>query len=418
MGVLLFVSDVRRPVEFDRSGGLEPAWKVVHERVVSFAKQRAGLEWEEGRLLCEAQRAGVHRRLGFASFGEYVERLFGYNGRLVKEKLRVAQSLERLPQMSEALRVGELNWSAVRELTRVATPETEGSWLESARGSTVRQVEEMVSGRGPGDLPSDPADPKLRKYNVHLELSAETRALFVEALAALRRQAGEALDDDTAMLMMSRQVLATLGSENADSGRAGYQVQVNICKKCQHAEQIGNGEAHPIAPAVAEMVLCDAQVIDASDPTHVGQKAKTTIPRAIRRLVMLRDNGRCIVPGCRNATFVQVHHLTGRADGGGHDVDNLGCLCCAHHRAVHEGRLIIEGRPSTGLVFKHADGTRYGGALDPVAADRNAQVFSALRTMGFKERDCRTAVERCSKNLASAATREEVLRAALGLLAP
>jgi hypothetical protein len=195
-----------------------------------------------------------------------------------------------------------------------------------------------------------------------LELSAETRALFVEALAALRRHAGESLDDDAAMLMMSRQVLATLGSESADSGRAGYQVQVNICKECQHAEQIGNGEAHPIAPAVAEMVMCDAQVIDASDSTHMGQKAKQTIPRAIRRLVMLRDNGRCVVPGCRNSTFVQVHHLTARADGGRHDPDNLGCLCCAHHRAVHEGRLIIEGRPSTGLLFKHADGTPYGGA--------------------------------------------------------
>jgi hypothetical protein len=280
----------------------------------------------------------------------------------------------------------------------------------------VRQVEEMVSGRGPGDLPSDPADPKLRKYNIHLELCAETRALFVEALAALRRQAGEALDDDAAMLMMSRQVLATLGSENADSGRAGYQVQVNICKKCRDAEQVGNGEAHPIAPAVAEMVLCDAQVIDASEPTHVGQKAKTTIPRAIRRLVMLRDNGRCIVPGCRNSTFVQAHHLTSRADGGRHDVDNLGCLCCAHHRAVHEGRLIIEGRPSTGLVFKHADGTPYGAVVQAAAAERNAQVFAGLRTMGFKERDCRMAVDRCSKDLAPTASREEMLRAALGML--
>ena len=82
MRALLFVSDVRPGATYVRSGGAEPSWKVVHDRVVSFAKQRAGLEWEEGRLLCEAQRAGVHRRLGFASFGEYVERHFGYNCRL------------------------------------------------------------------------------------------------------------------------------------------------------------------------------------------------------------------------------------------------------------------------------------------------------------------------------------------------
>jgi hypothetical protein len=83
--------------------------------------------------------------------------------------------------------------------------------------------------------------------------------LFVEALAALRRQAGESLDHVAAMLMMSRQVVATLGSESARLGRIGYQVQVNICRKCRHAEQIGNGEAHAIASAVAEMVLCEAR---------------------------------------------------------------------------------------------------------------------------------------------------------------
>jgi Holliday junction resolvasome RuvABC DNA-binding subunit len=84
---------------------------------------------------------------------------------------------------------------------------------------------------------------------------------------------------------------------------------------------------------------------------------------------------------------------------------------------VHEGRLIIEGRPSTGLVFKHADGTPYGGTLDSGVADRNAQVFAALRTMGFKERECRMAVERCSQELAATASREEMLRAALRMLA-
>jgi hypothetical protein len=426
---------------------------LVHERIVAFAKRRAGLEWEEARLLCEAQRAGVHRRLGFASFGEYVERHFGYNRRLVKEKLRVALAIERLPRTSEALRSGEVNWSAVRELTRVAAPETEGAWLEAARGRTARQVEEMVSGRALGDLPTTPADPKLRTYHIHLELCAETRAVFVEALAALRKHAGEALDDDAAVLLMSQRVLDTLGragvcadsgvsvdadssvgegtdvgansgvgassgvgaNSGRDSARAGYQVQVNICKKCRYAEQIGNGQAHPIAPAIAEMVMCDAQVIDASDRTQVGPRATQTIPPAIRRQVLLRDNGRCIVRGCRNTIALHVHHLTPRSDGGRHDPENLGCLCGAHHRGTHEGRLIIEGRPSTGLVFKHADGTPYGGAVEAGAADRNAQVFAALRTMGFKERDCRTAVERCA--IASpVATREELLRAALGLL--
>ncbi|MFZ5893640.1 MAG: HNH endonuclease [Myxococcota bacterium] len=445
MGLALLVSDVRRAGVYQRNdsgarGSGAGGWESVHERVVSFAKRRAGLEWEEGRLLCEALRAGVQRRLGFASFAEYVERLFGYNGRLVKEKLRVAQALEPLREMSDALRTGGLTWSAVRELTRVATPETERAWLDAARGQTVRQVEELVSGRAPGDLPSDAADPALRLYVLRHEVHGETYALWLEALAKLRRDASEALDDDATLLLMVRRILADEGEAKADAGRASYQVQVTTCKSCGRSEQIGGGERHALAPEVAEMTQCDAQVIPEVAATHVGQRASVathvsqrastathvgrpvsqrasqTIPPAVRRQVMRRENGRCVVNGCKQATFVDVHHLKPRDEGGRHEPDNLVCLCAAHHRAVHQGRLIIEGRPSTGLIFKHADGTHYGGALLVGAADRNAQVFAALRGMGFKERECRTALERCAATIDPNATREEMLRAALHVL--
>ncbi|MFZ5893163.1 MAG: HNH endonuclease [Myxococcota bacterium] len=426
MGLALLVSDVRRAGAYERSNSGKSRWESDHERVVSFAKQRAGLEWEEGRLLCEALRAGVHRRLGFASFSEYVERLFGYNGRLVKEKLRVAQALEPLREMSDALRTGELTWSAVRELTRVATAETERAWLDAARGQTVRQVEELVSGRAPGDLPSDAADPALRLYELRHQVHGETRALWLEAVAKLRRDAGEALDDDAMFLLVARRILADEGEAKGDAGRASYQVQVTTCNSCGRSEQIGGGERHALAPEVAEMTRCDAQVIpDAaatrvgqrtSAATHVGQRASQTIPPAVRRQVMRRDCGRCVVIGCKHATFVDAHHLKPRSEGGRHDPDNLVCLCAAHHRAVHEGRIIIEGKPSTGLTFKHADGTPYGGTVQLGVAERQAQVFAALRGMGFKERECRTALDRCAATIASGATREEMLRAALYVL--
>jgi len=51
-----------------------------------------------------------------------------------QERLRVAEALERLPRMKAALGAGELVWPALRELTRVATPESEAQWLEVAAG--------------------------------------------------------------------------------------------------------------------------------------------------------------------------------------------------------------------------------------------------------------------------------------------
>jgi hypothetical protein len=129
---------------------------------VRLAALHASLDWHEGRWLVAALRSGAHLELGYASFVEYVERLFGYGPRLTQEKLRVAEALEELPELDASLRSGVLNWSAVRELTRVATQTTEKRWIAAARGRAVRDVERLVSGRKPGDNPDDPPRPEAK----------------------------------------------------------------------------------------------------------------------------------------------------------------------------------------------------------------------------------------------------------------
>lgn len=64
------------------------SWQVAHAALVEIARERAGLDFEEGRWLIAAKRASVHRQLGYGSFHEYAERLFGYTPRVTQEKLR------------------------------------------------------------------------------------------------------------------------------------------------------------------------------------------------------------------------------------------------------------------------------------------------------------------------------------------
>ena len=102
-----------------KAGGVD--WKHAHEELVRLARLRASLDWDEGRWLVSALRLGAHLRLGFGSFVEYVERLFGYRPRFTQEKLRVAEALQELPELDRVLHDRELSWSAARELIRVAT---------------------------------------------------------------------------------------------------------------------------------------------------------------------------------------------------------------------------------------------------------------------------------------------------------
>lgn len=387
-----------------------PNWERAHQTLVGLARKRAGLDLEEGTWLLMAARQRVDRRLGFASFLEYVERLFGYAPRLTQEKLRVAEALEKLPELASALANGETSWSSVRELTRVATPGTERAWVDAARGRTARDVERLVSGHVPGSLPTDPADDRLRRHVLRFEMTGEVLATFRDATAKLRRDSGGTLDDDGLLLLMARYVL----EGPLDEGRASYQVEISVCEDCQRARQQARGELIDVGAQVVEMARCDAQHLpkaalageheDAGpqvgsdsrphvDPesglptTHVSAEtkvrkwAKQDIPPALRREVLRRDQRCCQAPGCRHHRFLDLHHIRMRAEGGEHETDNLVTLCVAHHRAAHDGEIHIEGRVSTGLRFWHADGSEYGAATSvaPDLVQRQTKVFQAPR---------------------------------------
>jgi hypothetical protein len=352
-------------------------WVAIHEEIMVLGRDRARRDRALGRALLRARRGRVWEPLGMASFGEYAERTLGLTPRQTEERTRVAEALEKLPALDAALEAAELHFTAVREITRVATPETEEHWVRVARDLTVGQIETLVAGRRPGDRPDDIAGPGRRR--LVFDVSPTVYALFRDASAALRRQASEPLDREDLLMLMCRSVL---GGPMAE-GRSGYQIRMTMCERCGYAEQEGRGESVVVEPAVAAEAECDAQRIDAKG--HATQD----IPPMTRRLVVRRQHGRCGVPGCRNATFTHVHHVTYRSDGGSHNPDGLVVLCSAHHRAVHKGRLRIEGLWSTGFRYLTADGLAYGSTAQAKPAVPRADVVSALQNVGSSRSDVR-----------------------------
>jgi hypothetical protein len=363
------------------------AWLQAHRALSQLAKERAHADAEEGRWLLAALRSAAHLHLGFASFSEYIERSFGYKPRTTQEKLRVAEALEELPVLSQALEQGTVHWSAVRELTRVAVPDNQHAWLAVVEGKTLRQLEELVAGKLPGDVPTSLPRPSERRHILRFEVAPETFALVREALTTLRRNTDTTLDDDAALLALAR---LALGGPR-DEGRASYQIALTLCPNCGQGHQPSNRDLVPIGPEILEMAHCDAQhlgcvsprpandstpeptpnptndahvsanaraeqdpahapttsslraserVVSAHAHAHVGAKvslapnadsalarAKQTTPPALRRAVLARDHRCCRVPGCRNTAFVDVHHLHLRSEGGPHRSENLLTLC-------------------------------------------------------------------------------------------
>jgi hypothetical protein len=313
----------------------------------------------------------------------------------------------------------------------------------------VRQLEELVAGARPGDSPSTPRDPAARRHVLRFEVAAETFAIFREALSQLRRRSDTRLDDDALLLMLAR---TALGGP-CDEGRSSYQVSLNVCAECGRGAQLASGELVAVGPEIVELAQCDGQVLASSAPAandipnpssaepsrrtpsqcapvgahaHAGQviaddhdipsrpRAKQTVPPALRRTVLQRDRRRCRVPGCTHATFVDVHHIQPRCEGGRNEAGNLITLCGAHHRSAHRGELIIEGTSADQVRFRHADGSCYGDVASPRASQTHSKVFAALRHLGFREVEVRAVlVDMARQSEARDATAEWLLREAL-----
>jgi hypothetical protein len=197
-------------------------WMRVDGKLRGIAARRAALDAEEARLLRYAEEIKLWRAFGFGSLLEYLERAMGYAPRTAAERLRVARAIAELPLMADALEDGELAHSAARELSRVAVPETEAAWLEAARGKSLREVEAMVTGHKPGDLPSDPTEPRFHRKTITIELSPETYDLLRTMHKLAAEEHGQRLSDDELISSLFRRAYGDgrAGAGDASSGSA------------------------------------------------------------------------------------------------------------------------------------------------------------------------------------------------------
>ena len=154
-------------------------------------------------LLAEFDRRRGWELGGHRSCAHWLAFRTGLDLGAAREKVRAARTLEGLPQTSAAMARGELSFSQLRALTRVATGENEADLLALARGCTTAQLERMVRAFRRG-TPADEADAEKRRYRsrafsvfpdddgmylVRGRLPAEVGALLMRAIEA----AGDAL---------------------------------------------------------------------------------------------------------------------------------------------------------------------------------------------------------------------------------
>jgi hypothetical protein len=340
-------------------GHQDSEWQQVDRRLREYRQHRSALDAAEALDLLRAEQLKIYIVFGCVTMFEYMERVLGYKPHTARERMRVARALATLPETTTALARGALTYSAVRELTRVATAETETDWLAAAEGLVINQIERLVANHHPGDLPSDPPDPDLRPRVIRLELPPEVYALWRQARMVVAAERGAEIGDADFVETLCRGAIAPGSGESGPVHQIAYQQ----CPDCRRVTQNGAGREIDVGDEVFERASCDAKLLGSLDAA-TPERATTTVTPRIREQVFARDHHRCTAPGCRSARNLEVHHIIEQSRGGVHELWNLTLLCSGHHAALHAGLLTMSGQAPYEIQFRWVYGPPIPAGLD------------------------------------------------------
>ena len=86
----------------------------------------------------------LYRDFGYASMRQYATSALGFSRTRTADFTRLAARLDELPRIRESIAAGDLGYTKARELIKVASPDTEQQWLETAASTSRRDLEARV----------------------------------------------------------------------------------------------------------------------------------------------------------------------------------------------------------------------------------------------------------------------------------
>ncbi len=356
---------------------------------------------------------------GCADCAQWLNWQCGIGRVAAREKVRVARALGELPKISASFEKGEISYSKVRAMTRVATPENEDILMNIALHGTAAHIERIVRQYRRVErledawLANEAHRHRYLNYRfdddgsvlIEARLPAEVGAMLKKAIEAAEevlyqaeRETAENVSAETsvdetpesgsepaensagtrradALALVAERFLGNTANEAGSSDR--FLVTVHI-DRSELSECAGaSAETHSsdrrseiedgptLAAETARRLACDGPVVgivedDDGEPLNIGRKTRAISP-ALKRALASRDGG-CRFPSCSRTRFTEGHHIHHWADGGETKLTNLITLCRFHHRLVHEGGFGLRATDDGLFVFSRPDGSRIADA--------------------------------------------------------
>ena len=370
-----------------------------------------------GQVLRCHEKAGRWGTVSDRDFADYRSRTTGTGRGAAMGEVQLAEGLEQLPALAQAVEGGKLHLEHAKAMTRLhrsASPQVkkaltaEGGLDQLLRQAARDKLTAPELGKAAkawaAQVDAEAAQRDFEKVRARRSLTMRKQAggvageFFLDPIAgeelrtALEAIAGRpGAEDERSRQQRMADAMSTMAGRTllVGSDLVGAQVRPHlallvsqqtwaaICARRRVFDSCPPGQ-HPPWPNVApaeledgtvvplgelERLMCDSQVtrmvMDAAGiPLDVG-RTQRTYTKELRRAVLTRDR-HCMWPACRlRASWCEVHHITWFSRGGHTSLPEAITLCSYHHHRIHQADIRITVLPE-GFDFHHPTGTHIG----------------------------------------------------------
>jgi hypothetical protein len=343
------------------------------EEAAATSRQLASLAGRIVLLAAELDRREAWREEGATSVEAWLSERCAVSPATARAWAHVGTRLSDLPALADGLCGGAVSFDQVRAVVDVARPENEQALVARASECSVRQLADMAKAATPVRPTSSSSAREQETRSVRFNDACRTMTAqlpaeaYAEVRAGLEMRAkqvpsdGETRWDQRLADALVSLVRTRRSTETADepSAPSPYVVVAHVPLATltdEDSELAGELEHRGLIDAVvARRLACDATLVVALDDDvghtmYEGRARRDPTPTQRREL--WRRDRHCRFPGCRNATFVNPHHLQWwKRDRGKTDLDNLALLCEHHHGLVHSKAWQLSGDANGDLTF-------------------------------------------------------------------
>jgi uncharacterized protein DUF222 len=337
-----------------------------------------GLEAFSAEATRRFEKSGGYRADGALGIVPWLRDKAKLSGGAAAEHVEVARQLEQLPRTEEALARGEIGYQHAVAMARTAE-HLGAAAVRRAEVKLLKDAEAMDPGQFVGVVKNFEHQVDAEAALTEANRSHQRRYLQIgEPVNGLARIEGQLVAEAAARLRTALEPY--LKPTKHDDRSAGQRTHDALAELCRRAGARGNGHGESSgAPRVQLIIKTSADTLAGIEGAPAGElqwagtipaetvrrlacdsaiaritglgeleaeitHASRTIPAPTRRALIARDQ-HCVFPGCdRPSAWCVGHHLKFWADSGPTTLENLGLVCEAHHRKVHEEGWRLERR--------------------------------------------------------------------------